>query len=94
MNALVESGRLLDIVIAFTLLEIAALWLFHRRTGRGLSLRRFLPNLMAGLFLMLAVRSAMVQADWIWIVLPLLASAVSHALDLRQRWPRQDNPSS
>ena len=88
MNALVASGRLLDIVIVFTLLEIAVLWLHHRRTGRGLSLARLLPNLMAGVFLMLAVRSAMVQAHWIWIVLPLLASAVSHALDLRQRWPR------
>lgn len=90
MSELVASGRLLDIVIVFTLLEIAGLWLYHRRTGRGLALDRFLPNLMAGLCLMLAVRAAMVQSHWIWIVLPLLASALAHATDLRGRWPRHD----
>ena len=94
MSEVVANGRLLDLVIGLTLLELAGLWLYHRLTGRGLSLTRLLPNLMAGLFLMLAVRAAMVQAHWIWIVLPLMASAVSHAADLRQRWPRHHTPPS
>jgi hypothetical protein len=46
-----------------------------------------LPNLMAGLFLMLAVRAATTQAAWPWIVLPLMGSGLAHVLDLRRRWP-------
>ena len=87
MAELVTSGRLIDLIIVFTLLEIAALWLYHRATGRGLGPGGLLPNLMAGLFLMLAVRAVTVQAAWPWIVLPLMGSGLAHVLDLRRRWP-------
>jgi hypothetical protein len=87
MAELVASGRLIDLIIGFTVLEILALWLYHRVTGRGLAPAGMLPNLMAGLFLMLAVRAATTQAAWPWIVLPLMGSGLAHVLDLRRRWP-------
>jgi hypothetical protein len=85
----VASGWLVDLIIGFTVLEIVGLWLFHRLTGRGLDAPRLLPNLMAGLSLMLAVRAAMAQAAWPWIVIPMAASGLFHVADLRQRWPRK-----
>lgn len=87
MAELVASGRLIDLIIGFTVLEILALWLYHRATGRGVPLPAMLPNLMAGLFLMLAVRAATAQAAWPWVVLPLMGSGLAHVLDLRRRWP-------
>jgi hypothetical protein len=88
VSELVASGRLVDLIIAFTVLEIAGLWLFHRLTGRGLSARRWLPNLLAGLCLMLALRAAMAQTHWSLMVLALAASGLFHLADLRDRWPR------
>jgi len=90
----VASGWLVDLIIGFTVLEIIGLWLFHRVTGRGLNASRLLPNLLAGLSLMLAVRAAMAQAAWPWIVIPMAASGLFHVADLRQRWPAaQSRPS-
>jgi hypothetical protein len=49
---------------------------------------------MAGLSLMLAVRAAMAQAAWPWIVIPMAASGLFHVADLRQRWPRKPRTPS
>lgn len=85
MSALMASGRLIDLIIAFTVLEIAALWLYHRLTRRGLAVSALLPNLLAGLCLMLALRASIAQAPWYWVLLPVAASGFAHALDLRGR---------
>ena len=77
-----------DIVIAFTLLEAVLLALFHRATGRGLAPLQFVPNLAAGLFLMLALRGVLAGAAAPWIGLALLAAGACHGLDLWQRWRR------
>jgi hypothetical protein len=37
---------------------------------------------------MLALRAAIADAAWPWIVLPVAAAGLVHALDLRSRWPR------
>ena len=77
---------LIDVVIAFTLLEMLALALFHRATGRGLAPRDFLPSLAAGLALMFAVRAGITGAGWAWVAAGLLAAGLAHALDVRRRW--------
>ena len=78
---------LIDAVIGFTLLEMLALWGFHRITGRGLAPAAWVPNLLAGLSLMLALRALAADAGWPWIVAGLMGSALAHAVDLRRRWP-------
>ncbi len=85
---LLTASTLIDVVIAFTALEMLGLWAWHRFTGRGLALRLWLPNLLAGLALMLALRALASDAGWHWVIAALLGSALAHALDLRQRWPR------
>ncbi len=77
---------MIDIVIALTLLECAALALYHRRTGRGVAPRDFMPNLAAGLALMFAVRAGLEGAGWGWVAGALMASGVAHAADLKRRW--------
>lgn len=77
---------LIDIVIVVTLLEGAALALYHRRTGRGMAPRDFLLNLGAGLALMLALRAGLEGAGWGWVAAGLMASGLAHAADLKRRW--------
>ena len=79
---------LVDLVIAVTLLEAAALAVYHARTGRGLAPRDFAANLGAGLALMLAVRAALAGAAWTWVAAGLAAAGLAHLLDLRRRWRR------
>lgn len=83
-----SSGQLIDIVIAVTLLECAALILYHRLTKRGLAPRDYLLNLAAGLCLMLALRSALSETGWLWMVLCLMAAGLAHVTDLWIRWRR------
>ena len=78
-------GAIVDFAIAVALVETLVLVLRHRRTGRGIAPADLLPNIAAGLCLMLALRAALLQADWFWIVTPLAASGIAHVLDLRRR---------
>ena len=80
---------LVDAVIALTLLEIVALFVHHRITGRGLAPRDFVSNMLSGLFLMFALRSALVNAGWPWIILFLASAGLAHAADMARRWARQ-----
>jgi hypothetical protein len=82
------DGWLLDLILVGVVLEIAALLLWHRFTGGGLPARILLPNLLAGLCLMAAVRAATAGAHPAWIGAALTGAAVAHVADLRQRWPR------
>jgi hypothetical protein len=49
----------------------------------------FMPNLCAGLALMLALRAGLSSAGWGWVAAALMASGLMHAADLRSRWSRQ-----
>ena len=80
---------LLDAVIAFTLLEGVALWLYHAATGRGLAPRDYALNMVSGLCLMLAVRAALGTAMGPWIAVCLAGAGLAHGLDLWRRWRRQ-----
>jgi hypothetical protein len=83
---------LLDAVIVFTVLEGAGLWLHHRLTGRGLAPGAYALNMVSGLCLMLAVRTAVSGAAWPWIAVCLSASGLAHGWDIARRW-RQRQPS-
>jgi hypothetical protein len=86
MSALFASGHIADVILAFAILEGAALLLFRHRAGRGIAPADLLPNLCSGLSLMLALRLALTASPWPWIALCLLASLLAHLLDLRFRW--------
>jgi hypothetical protein len=50
--------------------------------------RDFMPNLAAGLALMLAVRAGVASAGWGWMAAGLMVAGLLHAADLRRRWQR------
>jgi hypothetical protein len=81
---------LIDVVIGFTLCEGLLLAWWHRRTGRGIAPESLLPNLAAGLCLMLALRGALAHGVGSVTVLWLMAAGGAHAADLWRRWPREN----
>lgn len=81
-------ASLVDLVIAFTLIEGALLLLVHRATGRGVAPREFLPNMASGLFLMLALRALARDAGGAWVPVCLLCAGLAHGADLWWRWRR------
>lgn len=87
MQDLFASGRIIDIIAVLVLVELAALAIHHYVTGRGLDPRAILANLAAGLSLMLAVRAALVGAEWTWIAGCLIAALIAHVADLASRLP-------
>ena len=82
------SGALVDGVIALTTLELLALWVFHKRTGRGLAPFDYLLNGLAGLALMVALRGALTP-QWGLVALGLLAAGAAHYADLLLRMRRK-----
>ena len=88
MQDLLASGRLIDLILVGVAFEAAALYLLHRWWGLGPGLGRLLANLLAGACLMLAVRLALVDAEWTLIAAALLGALVAHVADLTAQWPR------
>lgn len=86
MSALFASGTAIDLILALTLVEAIGLTLYHRRTGRGVAPRDFLANLLSGMALLAAVRSALTGADWTAIAACLAAALAAHITDLGRRW--------
>lgn len=86
MENLFSSGRIVEIILVLAALEGVALYLFWKRTGRGVSGRLLLPNLLAGLALMFAIYLALTGAWWGWLGLALLVALLAHVVDLAVRW--------
>lgn len=88
MAEFLASGWLVDLVIAFTLLEFVLLLGWRRLRGGGLPAIDLALAIGGGLCLMLALRAALLGAPWPAIVLPLIGAGLLHALDLYRRWSR------
>ena len=86
MNALVENGLVANLVLALLALEAAALLLLWRLRGRGIAPGRLLPMLLAGAFLLLALRAALTGQGAGAIALFLALAGIAHAADLKSRW--------
>lgn len=88
MNELISSGRAIDFIIGCMLVEWIAILAYGARTGRGIAPSALAGNLLAGILLMLALRGALVGANWKWIALCLAAALPAHLADLALRWRR------
>jgi len=86
MSAMFASGRIGDLLIAFTIAEAIGLAIYHRFTGRGLAPADLAATLLSGLSLMVALRFALVDAWFGWIALCLIPALIAHLVDLRRRW--------
>jgi|GEM_PF-642380 len=87
-------AHIVDLVIALTLIECAALAFFNHATGRGVAPRDFLINMASGLCLMLALRCLARDAGAAWVALFLLAAGLAHGTDIWMRWRRGSRAAS
>ncbi|MCT8266077.1 hypothetical protein NYQ83_02225 [Afifella sp. JA880] len=86
MAGLIESGRIADLILLLVLAEAVGLVYFYRRTGRGVRPLDLLVNLAAGATLILALRAALVGAEWQVIAFFLTLAGLAHLGDLVRRW--------
>jgi hypothetical protein len=77
LERLLAGGSVVDLAIAWILVEIAVLAL-----RRPAGLRAALPNLCAGLGLALALRAAVTGAGLSWVLLFMAAAGVAHVWEM------------
>lgn len=85
MADFILSGRVADLILLLVIAEAGGLFLWNRLTGRGPYLRDMAATMLAGAFLVLALRAALMGAGWMWIAAPLAASFLAHGADLLRR---------
>lgn len=85
MAAWFSSGRIIDVILVLVALEAFLLLVLRLRTGRGPAPLPLLYNLAAGAALMLALRTALVGADWQIVAFWMLMSLAAHLGDLVSR---------
>ena len=88
MVELFASGRLVDLILLVVVLEAGFLLLYWRRVRRGIAPLDLLPNLCAGAFLLLALRTTLGGGGWMSASLCLASSGAAHLIDLYRRWHR------
>jgi hypothetical protein len=81
-----SAAMMVDAVIGVTVIEAAVLWSYHRATGKGISGRHFMLNLLSGLLLMVALRAHIGGAPGVFTAGLLAASGIAHATDMWRRW--------
>lgn len=84
MSALIQNGAMADVVVV-TLIVEALVLIALRSRFRHLRVFDIAAMLGAGLFLALALRSALTGAGWHWIALFLGAAFASHLFDVRRQ---------
>ena len=75
MEALFQSGRVVDLILLLIVIEL-------------LALADVLPYLLSGAALLVAVRVALTAGSWPLMALALLFAFAAHLYDLYRRWPR------
>jgi hypothetical protein len=86
--SLIDLAGLLDLVLLVMAAEAVALFILHRRSGRGFSPGRMCRLLAPGAFLLLGWRVSLSGGNGPAILLLLTAALVMHGLDIRDRWKR------
>ena len=88
LESLIASGRIVPVMGAFVVLEVALLLGYWRRTGRGVPPLSLLLNIGAGGSLMLALYTVLSGMGALATAACLLGSLVFHVADLSRRWVR------
>ena len=90
--------HLIEAAIAISFFEGLLLYIYHLKTGRGLTFSQYGINLGSGMLLMLAIQwllynevDQVVTSAAASFVMPtlLLFGGVLHWIDLWKRWPNQ-----
>lgn len=88
LSHIISSGRIVDIMVLFVIVEVLLLLFYYHRTGRGVATLPLLANVGAGGSLMLALGAVLKGFDTNVIALCLVSSLIFHVTDLAIRWKR------
>ena len=88
MNEAFAQGWIVDFILALVAAEGIVLSVICVKRGRALLAPGLVANLLAGAFLLLALRCALRGVDWRWIALCLISALLAHAVDMAERWRR------
>ena len=88
MRELFASGRVIELILGFMVVEAVVLGIYHRRSGRGVRPLDLALNLAAGALLLLALRVALVDPDPLAPAPYLAVALFAHLADLARRWQR------
>ena len=94
MATLFSSGRIIDLILLLVAIEFILLAFYRYKTGSGPTPGNLLGNLLAGVFLLLALRTALAGGAWGWTAVYLTLALCAHIMDLRQRWSLHDSALS
>ncbi|UYO55339.1 hypothetical protein [Rhodopseudomonas palustris] len=86
MSELFASGTVVDAVLIFLLVEAIAVigyWLWRKR---GIAPADFLPGMISGALMLLALRAVLAGAGWMVPTLCLMAAGGAHLVDVLRRW--------
>jgi hypothetical protein len=89
VDALLNSGGLIGGIIVLVVFEVLVLW--SRQTGgtaHDVSISQYLPNLLAGLFLMIALQLAVWDASTPTLLTCLTLAGLCHLVEFRKNWRR------
>jgi hypothetical protein len=93
----ISATFLINLVLFISIAEGLFLFSYHRFTGRGLAPHHYAMNLVAGLCLMLAIRSVSsalpeqfsdLAPPQMLLIACLLAAGIAHWTDIYRRWKR------
>jgi hypothetical protein len=82
MAAFFNSGLVFNLILAALAAEIALAGLYFWRRRQGLVMFSFIANGLAGAALVLALRSALLGAGWLFVAIYLLAGLLAHLADV------------
>ena len=82
MAELYQSGRIIDVALAFIVLEFLVLVMLARRQNSGFAVHDFAFTLLSGAGLLIALRLFLAGADWKWIAVSLCTAGAAHLCDV------------
>ncbi len=86
MSEYFANGQIIDLILALVLIEAVVLLNYRWLTGHGIPAVGLLINSLAGAFLLMALRSALINSYWTLTAAWLAAALIAHIADLTQRW--------
>jgi len=86
MSDLFTSGVFVDAVLIVLIVEALAVvgyWLWRKR---GIAPADFLPGMVSGALMLLALRAVLAGVGWFTPTLCLMAAGGAHLIDVLRRW--------